>query len=575
MSARYFRHFKRMSNWDKEKLWTEKKILTPHKYYGIFKMFDNNLIGAYGGGNQKTVKEYEPRIRKFLLKYPHARNIENLSAMNPENYVGSSPDPMSKFLFRQDRFMQEGFSEEKAFELAEKDMGEEIQAEKYERSLFEGLATSNRTRTLMTVYEQKAEYESRQKLKQLERDSDAFKRYQADLEEKYADILNETEPNHEDTQNSSSVSKKDEKIGKKLPVYEPATYRTSAMTDEGNRESDILKKFGERSEMIMKFFHSFADIKDGISKLSDREIILKANETPQKLKDSFNRLLKKLEKYDITLNDQGRIDYESIKDKNALTWIKNNERMITTCLMCKDLDFEIPHKIKKEDIKEKLIGDIMSEEKRLNDYNTEQMQIENDAKSRIKSKSKGYENYFNILPNYNTDILSGEKEKLSEGAGRNMKKHMQYEEFVKQFSNKYMFDNDLLYETYYYWEDLDEKESRLRELWINSKKVKLERAIKYPRLHMKDLDRLNDEIGELVRNLRRKIDQALLKNRKHPIFGSNYRYYKRDEFTLDSEVEFHKIKKFLGLTPDVIKKDPEIGVKYDELKNLLKRKVVK
>jgi hypothetical protein len=243
--------------------------------------------------------------------------------------------------------------------------------------------------------------------------------------------------------------------------------------------------------------------------------------------------------------------------------------------MCKDLDFEIPHKIRKEDIKDKLIEEITSEETRLKDHTKEQTELENQAKERLKLKSKGYENYFNILPNYNTDILSGEKEKLSEGAGRNMKKYVKFEDFIKQFSNKFMFDNDLLYESYYYWEDLDEKENRLRELWINSMKVKLERAAKNPKYHLKDINILNEEISDLVRNLRRKIDQTLLKNKKHPIFGANYRYYKRDEFTLDSEVEFHKIKKFLDESPDMIKKDPEIGVKYDELKTLLKRKVVK
>jgi len=232
MSSRYFRHFKRINNWDKVKLWTEKKIMTPHKAFGIFKMFDNNMIGAYGGGNQNILKDYEPRIKKFLYKYPQARNIEFLSSLNPENYMASNQEPMVKFLLRQDKYMQEGFSEEKAFELAEKDMGEEIQTEKYERSLFEGLATSNRTRSLMTVYEQKAEFESRQKLRQLERSSDHFKRYQAGLEEKYSDILNEKEEVANDTVESPTTTK-----NKKIPKYEPATYRTSSMPDEVNNDA--------------------------------------------------------------------------------------------------------------------------------------------------------------------------------------------------------------------------------------------------------------------------------------------------------------------------------------------------
>ena len=62
------------------------------------------------------------------------------------------------------------------------------------------------------------------------------------------------------------------------------------------------------------------------------------------------------------------------------------------------MDFEIPHKIKKENIKEILIEEITSEENRLKDYNRDQAEAENEAKARLKLKTKGYENYFNILP---------------------------------------------------------------------------------------------------------------------------------------------------------------------------------
>jgi hypothetical protein len=562
-----------MNNWHRIKMWTEKKLLKPHKLFGVFRLYDTNGGGAYGKEENKLDKNMENRIKKFLTKYPHAENFTALDPTDPEHFYSTNRDPVSRFLLRQDKFIAEGFSEDKAFELAEKEMSEELQKEKYERSLFEGLATSNRSRSLMSIYEQKAEYESRQKVAQLTRDMGNFKRFQADLETRYDEILQEKGQHLDQSRNIEESTEKNEKYTKK---YEPVTYRTPDMSNpEGENKKSIQNLFSARSEKLLDYFHSFAEIKDGISNLTDREIILKANETPSKLKDSFNILRKKLEKYEIELNSQGKIDYTKIKDQNSLSWIKTNEKLITVCLLCKDLNFEAPHIINRNEIKNRIMSEIEDEEQRLRNAADRQSQLESESEiERMRKKKTNYESYFGILPNYNADVLAKKSDRFSEGAGRNMKKFVKFEEFVKEFSNRYMFDNDLLYETYYYWEDLDEKEMRLRELWINSRKERLEKNINRPESLSRELQKLNDNISVLVRNLRRKIDQTLLKNRKHPIFGANYRYYKYDEFMLDSEIEFHKIKKFLETSPEKIKNDPEIGYKYKELINLLKRKKI-
>jgi hypothetical protein len=57
----------------------------------------------------------------------------------------------------------------------------------------------------------------------------------------------------------------------------------------------------------LKYFHSFSEIKDGISMLNDKEIILRAKQTPQKLKDSYQKILKKLDKLNIKLNNKGMV----------------------------------------------------------------------------------------------------------------------------------------------------------------------------------------------------------------------------------------------------------------------------
>ena len=59
MSEIYFRHFRKMQNWQRVKMWTEKKLLRPHKHFGIFKMFDSELNGFNPITGDKTPKEID------------------------------------------------------------------------------------------------------------------------------------------------------------------------------------------------------------------------------------------------------------------------------------------------------------------------------------------------------------------------------------------------------------------------------------------------------------------------------------------------------------------------------------
>lgn len=57
-----------------------------------------------------------------------------------------------------------------------------------------------------------------------------------------------------------------------------------------------------------------------------------------------------------------------------------------------------------------------------------------------------------------------------------------------------------------------------------------------------------------------------------PLFKENYRGYDKEEFLLDSDLEFYKIKKLLEKNPRVLKEDPIVGVDYLKIINLIKRK---
>jgi hypothetical protein len=167
----------------------------------------------------------------------------------------------------------------------------------------------------------------------------------------------------------------------------------------------------------------------------------------------------------------------------------------------------------------------------------------------------------------NAEVINQEKSK--EKSTESVKKLFSYDEWVKENSNQYLFDNDLLREQYNYWESPIDKETRLRESWIKAKQRSLTEDH-----NNEEASALNESISDLVRTLRRKIDQQLIKNRKHPAFGANYKNYNDEELLIDADIEFHKIKKFLQKDSNIIKQDPEIGYRYDDLLKTLKRKKV-
>jgi hypothetical protein len=237
MNIVYYRHYKRMFPYQKAKMWADRKLLTPHPFLPLFRQYEvpEPRFGAKGVDNTKHLRS---RISKFMNKYPEAMKTAGLSPLEAENYVRAQGMPLSKFLLRQEKYMIEGFTEEKAFEMAEKDFAETLQSEKYERRIFEGLATSNRTKTLMSFYEQQAEHESKQKVQQLERTLPQFKRHQVELEKRYAEILQEKD---RDKDFEESRETRREEGGK----YSPVTHHLSSVRDNDKPEA-VKQNFTER-----------------------------------------------------------------------------------------------------------------------------------------------------------------------------------------------------------------------------------------------------------------------------------------------------------------------------------------
>ena len=76
----------------------------------------------------------------------------------------------------------------------------------------------------------------------------------------------------------------------------------------------------------------------------------------------------------------------------------------------------------------------------------------------------------------------------------------------------------------------------------------------------------------MIRRLRLRVDQQLAGKHIEPLFKESYYSYSKDEFMLDADFEFYKVKNFLNKSPRILKEDTIVGVEYLKVINLIKQK---
>jgi len=76
----------------------------------------------------------------------------------------------------------------------------------------------------------------------------------------------------------------------------------------------------------------------------------------------------------------------------------------------------------------------------------------------------------------------------------------------------------------------------------------------------------------MVRKLRWRVDQELVVRNKDPLFKENYYSYEKDEFLLDADLEFVKIRNLLDKNPRALREDPLLSIEYLKIINLIKKK---
>ncbi len=183
----------------------------------------------------------------------------------------------------------------------------------------------------------------------------------------------------------------------------------------------------------------------------------------------------------------------------------------------------------------------------------------------MSKKVLTYEEYYGEGPLNETQAVRDTRNILGHS-----KKDTKYEDFLTQHASKYVFDNDLLEQAYKFWENDEEKMERLKKIWLDLKRKNAIGGVEARTAT--EQDELSQKIVELTRKVRFRIDQELVRRNIDPIFKENYRAYDKEEFLLDSDMEFSKIKKLLENNPKILKEDPLLGIDYLKIINMIKVK---
>jgi hypothetical protein len=123
---------------------------------------------------------------------------------------------------------------------------------------------------------------------------------------------------------------------------------------------------------------------------------------------------------------------------------------------------------------------------------------------------------------------------------------------------------------YKFWESQEDKMQRLKILWLDLKRKNALGGL--DQRSTKEQVELNQEIAEIIRRVRTRVDQEMVRRSIQPIFTDNYHSYTKDEFLYDADFEFVKVKNLLNKSPKLLKDDPLLSLDYLKIINLIKKK---
>ena len=250
----------------------------------------------------------------------------------------------------------------------------------------------------------------------------------------------------------------------------------------------------------MKLFRARASTSDGLQFLADKEIMAKVRLVPTKLKRDLKTLLKKLESHKVRLDKDGNVDFSQTEDKSAIATFSKKLQLVQQALLLKDLKFDYPQHLDKLRTKATILESIEEEERKLDE---EQEDIIEQVNKETPERDLG-----------------------------------------SAFAHQYLLEDDYKFVDF---EDEGERLVRLKREWL---KLRRHNALESPQMRTTDEQfKLQQSIVEKIRDLRFRVDKELLKRKHDPVFKHAYHLFTKDEFMIDADVEFDRLKRFLNREP--------------------------
>jgi hypothetical protein len=204
------------------------------------------------------------------------------------------------------------------------------------------LKTTNGLRSMLDIYQQKAEYESRLKVARIEKELD----------------VKEFLDNNEVPEYERNVRIVNRREGDEARKTETATFQD----------------FFARSKRLLDLYYEDVYMKDRLSSLTDDEILYTIKETPTKIKRAAKDILDKLERHNIKVTEDGKLDFSQCQSPAVKRKLENNP-WVKYALLQRDLGYGFTHldarKATAESIKKEAFG-IHAEEKRQEEIATKE-----------------------------------------------------------------------------------------------------------------------------------------------------------------------------------------------------------
>ena len=223
-----------------------------------------------------------------------------------------------------------------------------IEEKKANLRIVNNLKVTNGFRSLLDVYQQKAEYESRLKVQRMERDME-LKNFLDDNElpdyERYVKVVNQEKG------------------------------------DENKRESEkeVFSDFFSRSKNLLDMYYKEVHTKDQLESLTDKDLIYSIRETPTKIKKQAHKIFKLLESNNITIEEDGTLDYSGCTNELVRRKIQSNP-LVRYAILNRDLDYGFTHLETRREQGDKIRRDIMvmrsQDAKREEEETREQRELE-------------------------------------------------------------------------------------------------------------------------------------------------------------------------------------------------------